>query len=184
VLRGTSLPVDKQKTAGVVAFTKGLPLGWDTLLTGISRGNTVLEYGANHTIFMQGEPADSLHFILRGKVQLTVASQEGKEAIVATLGSGEFFGEGCLAGQPLRMATAMSVGDCTLAMVKKAMMARMLHEEPGLAEIFITYLLSRIVRYEADLVDQMFNSSEKFVGRQFSENTPQTGCSGWQACCS
>jgi CRP-like cAMP-binding protein len=165
IARRKSLPVDEQKAAVVVAIKKGLPVDWETLLTGISRGKTVLECGANHTIFMQGQPADSLFFLLRGKVKLAVASHEGKEAIVATLGSGEFFGEGCLAGQPLRMATAISVGDCTLAKVEKPMMARMLHEEQGLAEMFVTHLLSRIVRYEADLVDQLFNSGEKRLAR-------------------
>ena len=153
------------KAAAVVATKKGLPGDWKTLLTGISKGKTVVKCGGNHTIFMQGQPADSVYFLLQGKVKLAVASDEGKEAIVATLGSGEFFGEGCLAGQPLRMGTAVSVGDCTLARVHKPMMARMLHEEQGVAEIFITYLLSRIVRYEADLVDQIFNSSEKRLAR-------------------
>jgi CRP/FNR family cyclic AMP-dependent transcriptional regulator len=138
---------------------------WDTLLAGISRGKTVPGYGANQTIFMQGQAADALYFIRQGKVKLAVASHEGKEAIVATLGPGEFFGEGCLAGQPLRMATATSVGDCTLTRVEKPTMARMLHDERGLAEIFITHLLSRIIRYEADIVDQMFNSSEKRLAR-------------------
>jgi CRP-like cAMP-binding protein len=114
---------------------------------------------------MQGQSADSLYFLLRGKVKLAVASREGKEAIVATLGAGEFFGEGCLAGQTSRMATAISVGDCTLAVVEKAMMARLLHEEHGLADMFITHLLTRIIRYEADLVDQLFNSSEKRLAR-------------------
>jgi CRP/FNR family cyclic AMP-dependent transcriptional regulator len=164
IARGKSLPVDERKAAVVVAMKKGVA-DWETLLTGISRGKTVLEYRANHTIFMQGEPADSLFFLLRGRVKLAVASREGKEAIVATLGPGEFFGEGCLAGQPLRMATAISVRDCTLAKVEKPMMARMLHAEQGVAEIFVTHLLSRIIRYEADLVDQFFNSSEKRLAR-------------------
>jgi len=148
-----------------VAMTKGLPVDWETLLAGISKGKTVLECRPNHTIFMQGEPADSLHFILRGKVRLVVTSHEGREVIVATLGSGEFFGEGCLAGQPLRTATATSVGECTLTRVEKPMMARMLHEKQGLADMFITHLLSRVIRYEADLVDQMANSSEKRLAR-------------------
>jgi CRP-like cAMP-binding protein len=138
---------------------------WDTLLAGISRGKTILECSANHTLFMQGQPADSLFFLLQGKVKLAVASRDGKEAIVATLGAGEFFGEGCLAGQALRAATAISVGDCTLAVVEKPMMARLLHEEQGLADMFIMHLLSRIIRYEADLVDQLFNSSEKRLAR-------------------
>ena len=163
--RGKSLPVDEQKAAVGVAMKEGPPVDWETLLPGISRGRTVLEYGANHTIFMQGQPADSLYFLLRGKVKLSVASHEGKEGIVATLSAGEFFGEGCLGGQPLRMATAISVGDCTLTRVEKPLMARMLREEQGLAEIFITHLLSRIIRYEADFVDQLFNSSEKRLAR-------------------
>jgi CRP-like cAMP-binding protein len=141
------------------------PPDWDTLLAGISRGKTVLECVANHTIFMQGQPADSLFFLLRGKVKLAVASREGKEAIVATLGAGEFFGEGCLAGQTSRMATAISVGDCTLAVVEKPMMARLLHDERDFADLFIAHLLSRIIHYEADLVDQLFNSSEKRLAR-------------------
>ena len=164
VARKKSLPVDQRK-AVIVADKKVLPFDWETLLAGISRGKTVLEYGANRNIFMQGQPADSLFFLLRGKVKLSVTSSEGKEAIVATLNSGEFFGEGCLAGQPLRIATAITVGDCTLARVEKPMMARMLHEEVGVAELFVTHLLSRNIRYEADLVDQLFNPSEKRLAR-------------------
>jgi CRP/FNR family transcriptional regulator, cyclic AMP receptor protein len=165
IAHGKSLPVDEQKVAGGVAMKKGLPVDWEPFLTGISRRKTVLEYGENDTIFTQGQPADSVYFLLRGKVKLVVASHEGKVAIVATLGSGEFFGEGCLAGQPLRMATAISSGDCTLTKVEKPMMARMLHEEPGLAEMFAIHLLSRLIRYEADFVDQLFNSGEKRLAR-------------------
>jgi CRP/FNR family cyclic AMP-dependent transcriptional regulator len=138
---------------------------WDDLLSGISKGKTEVECGAQETIFMQGAAADSLYFLLRGKVQLGVASSEGKEAIVATLGAGEFFGEGCLAGQPSRMFTAISSGECTLLKVEKPAMARVLHDEPALSEVFVTHLLQRIVRYEADLVDQLFNSSEKRLAR-------------------
>ena len=162
--RRKSLPVDK-KNASVAADKKRPTAGWETFLTGISRGKTILEYRAKCNIFTQGEPAESMFFIGRGKVKLAVISFEGKEAIIATLGSGEFFGEGCLAGQPLRMATAISVEDCTLTRVEKPIMARMLHEERGLAEMFVTHLLSRNIRYEADLVDQMFNSSEVRLAR-------------------
>jgi len=145
---------------------EGLPVNWEALLAGISRGRTTPGFSANSLIFMQGQPADAVYFILRGKVKLTVASHDGKEAIVATLGPGEFFGEGCLAGQPLRMATAMSVGACTLTRVEKATMARLLHwDEQGPAEVFAAHLLARSIRYEADLVDQMFNSSEKRLAR-------------------
>ena len=164
--RVKSWPVDEQKAAVVIAKTKRvLPVDWETLLAGISRGKTILECGADDTIFTQGEPADSLFFVLQGRVKLAVASPEGKEAIVATRGAGEFFGEGCLAGQFLRMATAISVGDCTLTKVEKPIMARMLHEQQGLAEVFVTHLLSRNIRYEADLVDQLFNSGEKRLAR-------------------
>jgi len=138
---------------------------WHVLLAGISKGKTEVECAAQHTIFLQGAPADSLYFLLKGKVQLGVASSEGKEAIVATLGAGEFFGEGCLAGQPTRMFTAVSAGASTLLRVEKPAMARLLHDEPALSEVFVTHLLQRIVRYEADLVDQLFNSSEKRLAR-------------------
>src|ERR1700687_2531714 len=159
-----SVPVDK-KNAFVAADRKQPTAGWETFLARISVGKTVLEYRGKCTIFMQGQPAESMFFLGRGKVKLAVTSFEGKEAIVATLGSGDFFGEGCLAGQPLRMATAISAGDCTLTRVEKPTMARMLHQEQGLAEMFVTHLLSRNIRYEADLVDQLFNSSEMRLAR-------------------
>jgi CRP/FNR family cyclic AMP-dependent transcriptional regulator len=160
----TRRPVIKQKAA-VVEKTNGHAVDWEVLLAGIPGGKSVLEYGADRNIFMQGQPADSVFYLRRGKVKLSVTTAQGKEAIVATLSDGDFFGEGCLAGQPLRMATAISVEDCTLTRVEKSMMARMLHEEQGLAEIFVTHLLTRNIRYEADLVDQLFNSSEKRLAR-------------------
>ena len=138
---------------------------WTALLARIAGDKTVLEYADGDVIFMQGQPSDSLYFILAGKVRVSVASQEGKGAIVATLSPGKFFGEGCLAGQPLRMATATSVGDCTLTKVDRPVMARLLHEDVALAELFAAHLLARIIRYEADLVDQIFNSSEKRLAR-------------------
>jgi CRP/FNR family transcriptional regulator, cyclic AMP receptor protein len=154
------------KTNVSVAAAKKHPTsGWETFLAKISTGKTVLEYRGKRNIFMQGEPADCMFFLGQGKVKLAVSSFEGKEAIVATLGPGEFFGEGCLAGQPLRVATAISVGDCTLTRVDKQTLARMLHQEQGLAEMFVTHLLSRNIRYEADLVDQLFNSCEMRLAR-------------------
>jgi CRP-like cAMP-binding protein len=140
-------------------------LDWAMLLAGVSRGKTLLECRAGHTIFMQGSPAESVSFLLRGKVELAVTSREGKQAILATLGPGEFFGEGCLAGQAFRLATAVSVGESTLAVIEKPTMARLLREERGLADVFVTHLVSRVIRYEADLVDQLFNSSEKRLAR-------------------
>jgi CRP/FNR family cyclic AMP-dependent transcriptional regulator len=157
--------IGERKAPVAEAMRNDPRLDWETLLIGLSSGKTVLQYAADHTIFMQGQAADSLYFLLRGKVRLAVTSQEGKEAIVATLGAGEFFGEGCLTGQPLRLATATSAGACTLTKVERSTMARMLHEEHALADVFIMHLLSRIVRYEADLVDQLFNSSEKRLAR-------------------
>ena len=135
------------------------------MLAGIPKGKTEIEYAARQTIFQQGAFADSLYFVMRGTVQLVVASSEGKEAIVATLAAAEFFGEGCLAGQPSRIFTAIAAGDCRLLRVEKAAMMRVLHEEPALSSVFVTHLLQRIVRYEADLVDQLFNSSEKRLAR-------------------
>lgn len=144
---------------------KNQTIDWEPFLAGISSGKTVIGYGANSTIFSQGEPADSVFYLRRGKVKLAVTSQQGKEAIVAILGDGEFFGEGCLAGQPVRVATASAMTDCTLARVEKAMMVRMLHEQHDASELFVTQLLSRGIRYEADLVALLFNSSEIRLAR-------------------
>jgi CRP/FNR family cyclic AMP-dependent transcriptional regulator len=141
------------------------PDDWEPFLAGISQGKTVLEYGASRTVFWQGEPADSVFYLRRGKVKLAVSSRQGKEAIVALLSDGDFFGEGCLAGQLLRIATATAMTDCTLARIEKPLMARILHEQHDFSELFVTHLLSRNIRYEADLVDQLFNSSEKRLAR-------------------
>ena len=162
--RKKGLPVDKQK-AGVVAQINGQSVDWERLLAGIPGGKSVLEYGVNRTIFLQGQPADAVFYLRRGKVKLAVTSEQGKEAIVAVLSGGDFFGEGCLAGQPLRIATAISVTDCTLMRVAKPIMARMLHEQHDISELFVTHLLSRNIRFEGDLVDQLFNSSEKRLAR-------------------
>jgi hypothetical protein len=110
---------DKGKPTLATANVKAQPVDWAAFLGGISRGKTVLEYGANRTIFVQGDPADSVYYLREGKVKLAVTSQQGKEAIVTILGDDEFFGEGCLAGQPLRIATAIAVSDCTLYRIEK-----------------------------------------------------------------
>ena len=120
---------------------------WESLRNGISRGKTVIKCRMGCNVFQQGQPADSLFYIRRGKVKLTVASQQDKEAIVAILDAGEFFGEGCLAGQPLRMETAVAMTDCTLDRIEKSLMVRMLHEQQSISELFITYLLSRGIRH-------------------------------------
>ena len=144
---------------------KSAPVDWEALLAGLSRGKTVAEYSADRRIFDQGQPADCIFYLRKGKVKLSVISQHGKEAIVATLSAGDFLGEGCLAGQPLRMSTATTVTDCSLFRIEKLLMLRMLHERHEISELFVAHLLSRNIRYEADLVDQLFNSSEKRLAR-------------------
>ena len=144
---------------------KSEPVDWEALLAGISPGKTVVEYGVGRRIFDQGQPAESIFYVRKGKVTLSVISQQGKEAIVATLSAGDFLGEGCLAGQPLRMATATAIVDCNLFRIERSVMQRMLHEKHEISELFVAHLLSRNVRFEADLVDQLFNSSEKRLAR-------------------
>jgi len=148
-----------------MAAKQELPVNWETLLKGIFRGKTAIECGMGRNIFRQGQPADSLFYLRRGKVKLTVISPQGKEAIIAILGDGEFFGEGCLAGQPVRMATAVAMTDCTLDKIDKSLITRILHEHHDISELFVKHLLTRNIRYEADLVDQLFNSSEKRLAR-------------------
>jgi len=144
---------------------KSTPVDWEALLSGIIRGKTVAEHGVNRRIFDQGQSADSLFYLRQGKVKLSVISKQGKEAIVATLSAGDFLGEGCLAGQPLRMATATTVTDCSLFRIEKSLMLRLLHEKHEISELFVEHLLSRNIRFESDLVDQLFNSSEKRLAR-------------------
>ena len=144
---------------------KSKPVDWESILTGVFRGKTVMECGMHRIIFRQGRPADSLFYLRRGRVKLTVTSKQGKEAIVAVLDAGEFFGEGCLAGQQTRMATAVAMTDCSLDKIDKSLMARMLREQHDASELFVKHLLFRNIRYEADLVDQLFNSSEKRLAR-------------------
>jgi CRP-like cAMP-binding protein len=144
---------------------KSQPVDWEAILCGISQGKTVKEYSANRNIFRQGDPADSVFFLRRGAVKLTVISKQGKEAIVAILNAGEFFGEGCLAGQTVRMAAASATTDCTIIRIERQRLANLLHDQHALSEVFVSHLLSRNIRYEADLVDQLFNSSEKRLAR-------------------
>jgi CRP/FNR family transcriptional regulator, cyclic AMP receptor protein len=116
-------------------------------------------------IYVHGDPADSVCYLLRGEIKLAVTSQQGKEGSVSVLGHNEFFGEGCLAGQPLRISTAIAVSDCTLYRIEKSLMVRLLHEQHDISELFIAHLLTRNTRFEEDLVDQLFNSSEKRLAR-------------------
>src|SRR5437773_12526816 len=147
-----------------MAQKKSAPLDLTTYLAK-ARGGTTKDYRKKASIFSQGSPADAVFYIENGKVKLTVLSNRGKETVVAILGSGDFFGEGSLAGQPLRMATATAITDCSFLRLKREAMIRMLRDEPSLSELFMSYLLSRNVRIEEDLVDQLFNSSEKRLAR-------------------
>ncbi len=135
------------------------------LLTKLSAGKTSREYQADEFVFSQGDAADAVFYIASGKVKLTAVSKSGKEAVVAILPEFSFFGEGCLAGQPLRMATASTIERSTVIRVTKQAMVTLLHQEPEFAERFLAYLLSRNIRMEADLVDHLFNSSEKRLAR-------------------
>ena len=128
-------------------------------------GRLLAKYRANQIIFSQGDPSDSVFFIHAGQVKITCISEQGKEAIIAILGPDQFFGEGCLAGQPRRMATVTTMIECEIMRLEKEVITRTLHDEPAFSEKFVAHLLARTIRVEADLVDQLFNSSEKRLAR-------------------
>jgi len=136
-----------------------------TLLAAVGEGSATRDYQKTQPIFAQGDRADAVFFVQRGKVKLTVLSRQGKQAVIALLGPGDFFGEGCLAGQPVRMATATAMTESAIVRLPKQTMIRALHRDAVFSELFTTYLLSRNVRMEEDLVDQLFNSSEKRLAR-------------------
>jgi len=136
-----------------------------TFLTQVGDGKTILSCRKNHILFSQGDAADAVFYIQSGKVTLSVVSQEGKEAIVAVLEEGAFFGEGCLAGQLVYMATATTLEDSILVRINKTAMIQVLHDEPTFTELLLTHLLARNIRTQDDLVDQLFNSSEKRLAR-------------------
>jgi CRP/FNR family transcriptional regulator, cyclic AMP receptor protein len=128
-------------------------------------GSTIAVVDQNHVIFAQSDPADALFNIQKGKVKLSVTSNAGKEAVIAVLGPGDFFGEGCLAGQPLRMATATAMTECSIMRLERAAAVERLQAEPAFAKVLLSYMLTRTIRIEEDLVDQLFNSSEKRLAR-------------------
>lgn len=136
-----------------------------SFLARVGEGRSISSYAKDQIVFTQGDAADAVFYTQRGKVKVSVVSEQGREAIVAILGAREFFGEGCLAGQTLRIATATAIMPCTIARLEKAAILRVIHEEPAFAEVFIAHLLGRSIRAEADLVDQLFNSSEKRLAR-------------------
>jgi CRP-like cAMP-binding protein len=134
-------------------------------LAAAGKGRTLADHPKSHQIFLQGDPADAIFYIHKGKIKLTVVSKQGKEAVVALLGSGDFFGEGCLAGQPVRMASAATMSECSIMRLEKAGVIRLLHDQPAFSELLLRHMLSRNIRIEEDLVDQLFNSSEKRLAR-------------------
>jgi CRP/FNR family cyclic AMP-dependent transcriptional regulator len=134
-------------------------------LAKVGEGKAVLTFRKNETVFSQGEAADKVFYIQKGRVKVGVLSEQGKEAVVGIFEPGQFFGEGCLNGHPLRISTTTALEDCVITAITKTAMRAVLHSEPKFSELFMSYLLSRNSRIEADLVDQRFNSSEKRLAR-------------------
>ena len=134
-------------------------------LAKVGTGKTILEFHKNQNVFEQGDVADTVFYIQEGKVKLTVLSDQGKEAVVAILEPGQFFGEGCLNGQRLRIATTTAMEDCLITAITKTAMIASLHDEPKFSELFMAFLLTRNSRIEEDLIDQLFNSSERRLAR-------------------
>ena len=144
---------------------KSFPFDPKAFLSKVNGGRTATKYLTNQVVYQQGDPADSVFYIQTGKAKVTVLSEQGKEAVIAVLGPGSFFGEGCLAGQILRLATVAAMTECAIARIAKPAIVSVIHKEPAFAELFISHLLDRNSRAEADLVDQLFNSSEKRLAR-------------------
>jgi CRP-like cAMP-binding protein len=141
------------------------PFNPKLFLAKVGRGRQIMDFRKAQTVFAQGDAAAAIYYVQKGKIKITVVSDQGKEAVIALLGEGDFFGEGCLAGQPRRMSTVTALTACSIVRIAKADAVRVLHEEPAFSEMFLNYLLSRNIRIEEDLVDQLFNSSEKRLAR-------------------
>ena len=144
---------------------KTTPFDPKSFLAKVGKGRTIAAYRKNQPIFAQGDPADALFYIQKGRVKRTVVSRQGKEAIVAVLGPGDFFGEGCLAGQPRRMSTAAALSDCSIVRIEKPVAIKVIRDQPRFSGVLLSYILSRNIRIEEDLVDRLFNSSEKRLAR-------------------
>jgi CRP-like cAMP-binding protein len=151
--------VSRRETGAVLAFNA------QAFLDSSGIAKTIAEYGRGETVFTQGDACEDVFYIKSGGVKLSVLSKIGREAVVATLGPGDFFGEGCLAGQPVRMGSATAITPSVILLVSKQKMIRLLHEQHGMSDRFISHMLSRNIRIEEDLIDQLFNSSEKRLAR-------------------
>jgi len=152
-------------TGDIMAHTRTTPFNLERFLAKIGNSSKSLRCSKNHTIYSQGDAADAVFYIQAGKVKLTVVSQQGKEAVIAILEQGAFVGESCLAGVTVRPGTVTVVEDSTFVRIDKPVMIRLLHEEHEFAEAFMSYLLAHTIRIQEDLVDQLFNSSEKRLAR-------------------
>ncbi|MFZ2083807.1 MAG: Crp/Fnr family transcriptional regulator [Candidatus Sulfotelmatobacter sp.] len=149
----------------VVAVNKLSKFNATAFLSAMDGGRKIAAFPRRQTIFVQGDSSDAVFYIKEGKVKLTVVSKIGKEATIGILNEGDFFGEGCLTGQPLRMCSATAMTDCSVMKIDKKSMMEVLHREHEFSDMFVAYLLTRNIRYEEDLVDQLFNSSEKRLAR-------------------
>jgi CRP/FNR family transcriptional regulator, cyclic AMP receptor protein len=148
----------------VVISSRG-PFDPLAFLSKVGTGKTILEFHKNQHVFVQGDAADTVFYLQKGKIKLTVTSEQGKEAVVAILEPGQFFGEGCLNGHPLRLATTTAMEDSLITAITKKAMIAVLHDQPAFSEMFMSYLLNRNSRIEEDLIDQLFNSSERRLAR-------------------
>jgi CRP-like cAMP-binding protein len=148
-----------------MAIEQRLSFDPKTFLAKVGEGRSIGSFSKDQVVFSQGDPADAVFYIQKGKVKVTVVSEQGKEAVVAILGAGDFFGEACLAGQTRRLATVAVMADSVIVRLEKAAIIRVIHIEPAFSELFIAHLLDRTIRVESDLVDQLFNSSEKRLAR-------------------
>lgn len=153
------------ETSTLMSRKRSPSLNPESFLANVGSGKTLLRIRKKDRIFSQGDAAEAVFYIQTGRVKLTVVSQQGKEAVVAILEAGSFFGEACLAGQLVCMATATSLESSSIVRIDKQTMIDALHSEPAFAELFLSYLLSRNIRIQEDLVDQLFNSSEKRLAR-------------------
>ena len=149
----------------VVAAKKLRKFDPKTFLSTINGGRKIEDFSKKQTVFAQGDSSDAVFYIKEGKVKLTVVSKAGKEATIGILNKGDFFGEGCLTGQPRRLCSATAMIDCSVMKIDKKYMVQVLHEEHTFSDMLVAYLLTRNIRYEEDLVDQLFNSSEKRLAR-------------------
>ena len=152
--QGRAIAIKRRRSFNSISF-----------LAKVGEGRSIHEYRKGQVVFSQGDAGDAVFYVNKGKVKITVVSEQGKEAVVAILGTDEFFGEGCLAGQMLRISTVTTMMDSVIMRLEKSAIVRVIYEEPIFSEMFIAHLLGRTIRVEADLVDQLFNSSEKRLAR-------------------